>query len=388
MIPTYSELYTSVQADLKNKLNVTTIIGKAFINALSAVQAAKLKLYYLRSAFVYKNIFPDTADPESLGGSLERFGFVKLNRYPASATAGEYTVSVTGDIGANIPQNTTFKSLDTSSSPDKLFVLDTVFTFTSTTGNINLRALELGTGSSLIVTDQLQVTQPLANVNSFAEVVSVNVTPLEAESTEEYRQKTIQAYRTEPQGGSKSDYKFIWSLDAQGVRASYPYVKEPGIIDLYVEANPDDSTDGNGTPSQAILDDVEEVVEFDPDTSKPLEERGRRPMGTFQINYLPISTLSVDIVITDLSDISFLTTIKDAAEAYLFNIRPFVDGADNPNDNQKSILYEADIYGIVRDVLGNSATFESLIVKVATVQISRYEFTLGNIPYINTVTNV
>ena len=388
MIPTFEELYISVQSDLKNKLGTTSVIGKVVVNALSLVQAAKLKLFYLRSAFIYKNIFPDTSDPENLGGTLERFGFVKLGRYPASATAGEYTVSVTGEIGATIPQNTTFKSLDTSSSPDKIYVLDTVYTFTATTGTISLRSLELGSDSALIVTDQLQVTQPIANVNSFVEVVSVDVTPLEAEDSDVYRAKTIQAYRTESQGGAKSDYKFIWALDAQGVVASYSYVKEPGVIDLYVEAAPDDSIDGNGTPSQAILDDVEAVVEFDPDITKPLEERGRRPMGTFQINFLPIIALPVDVVITNLSDTSFLTSISDAIGAYLTNIRPFVDGADNPNSSQKGLLYEADIYGIVRDVLGNSATFQSLTVDVNGSWISIYEFTGGNIPYINSVTNV
>jgi len=386
-IPTYNDLYISVLADLRNKLGTKSIIGKLVLIAFSAVQAAKLKIYYLRIAFVYKNIFPDQADSQSLGGSLERFGFVKLNRYPESATAGIYTVEVTGEIGATIPPGTTFKSLDTSTSPDKLFVLDSLFTFTSETGSILLRALDLGTQASLIVTDQLQVTQPIANVDSFAEVISIDTTPFEAESIEIYRQKVIQSYRTESEGGAKSDY-IQWSLDAQGVRRAYPYVKsgDSGIIDLYVEANPDDSTDGYGTPSQAILDDVEAVVEFDPDDSKPLYERGRRPMGTFQINFLPVNVLPIDIEITNLSDVGFLAAIEDAIIVYLFNIRPFIDGADNPNNQQQDLLYETDIYGVVRGVIGSSATFESLTVKVDEVLENIYEFENGDIPFLRNLT--
>jgi len=388
-MPTYNELYTSVQADLRNKLVIKNIFGKVVLNVLAAVQAAKLKIYYLRIDFVYKNIFPDQADPETKGGALDRFGFVKLGRYPFAATAGVYTVVVTGNIGAVIPPNTTFKSLDTSNSPDKLFVLDSTFTFIAETGEIQIRSLDLGKQSELFEGDQVQVTQPLANVESFAVVIIINTIPLESESTDEYRAKTIQAFRTEAQGGSKSDYKFEWSLDVQGVKAAYPYLNtSPSIIDLYVEANPEDSTDGYGTPAQSILDAVEEVVEFDPDITKPLGSRGRRPMGAFQINFLPVQVLPVDVVITNLSDVSFLAAIKTSMETFLLDIRPFIDGADDPNNSQKDLLYENDVYGVVRGVLGSSAIFDSLIVNVDSNPINIYEFTLGNIPYINTVTNV
>lgn len=80
-IPTTQELYTSIKSDLETELNINIpVFGKIFLRALAAVQAAKLKLYYLAIASVQKNIFPDTADPESIGGTLERFGIVKLGR--------------------------------------------------------------------------------------------------------------------------------------------------------------------------------------------------------------------------------------------------------------------------------------------------------------------
>lgn len=387
MTPSLSDLYASVLSDLRNRFSITTLFGKVIFNAFALVQAAKLKLYYLHAAFIYKNIFPDTADPASIGGSLSRFGVVKLGRLLLPATAGEYTVDVTGVIGAVIPPNTTFKSLDTSTSPDKLFVLDTTFTFTATSGQIQIRALDLGADAKLEVGDSLQVTQPIADVDSFATVDSVDTIPIEAETTAEYSQKVIQAYSQEAQGGAKTDYR-IWAADAAGEREVYPYVIESGMIDLYIEANPADSLDGFGTPTAAIIAEVEEVVEFDPDTTKSLNERGRRPMGTFQINFEAVNVLPVDVEITTLSDVSFLTAIEDAIVAYLFNIRPYIDGADNPNDSQKGLLYEADIYGIVRGVLGSQATFVSLTVEVDSTPIAIYEFTTGDIPYLNSVTNV
>lgn len=385
--PSLNDLYTSILSDLRNRLKVTTIIGKVFLNAFAFVQAAKLKLYYLNSAFIYKNIFPDTADPESLEGTLSRFGYVKLGRYRNAATAGEYTVEVTGNIGATIAPGTTYKSSDTSTSPDHLFILDSTYTFTSATGSIQLRALDLGPDARLETNDILQVTQPIANIDSFGTVTAVIISPLEEESISEYRERIIQAFQLESQGGAKTDYR-IWALDAQGVRSVYPYVNSPGIIDLYVEANPSDSTDGKGTPTAAILNDVESVIEFDPDTTKPLNERGRRPMGAFQINFLSITVIYIDVVITNLSDVTYITSISDALDSFLFDIRPYVDGADLPSDSQKGFIYEADIYGIVRDILRGNATFDSLDLKVNNISVDIYEFTDGNIPGLNSVTNV
>ena len=384
-VPTYVSLYNSVLSDLRSKLNINSIIGKVALNAVALVQAAKLKIYYSYLAFVYKNIFPDTADPESLGGSLNRFGYMKLNRYPFSATAGEYTIQVTGEIGGTLPVNTTFKSLDTSSSPDKLFNLDSTVILAAETENIQVRALDLGTQADLQVGDELQVTQPIANVNSYASVISIDTEAQDAETTEVYKQKVSEAYKEEPQGGSKTDIR-AWSKDAQGVRTSYPYVNSPGIIDNYVEANPDDSTDGYGTPAQSILDEVEEVVEFDPDDTRPLDERGRRSMGIFQINYLPIDLLTVEVDIVGLTDVTFETAIETAIVAYLFEIRPFVDGADDPNDELKGYFYSVDIYGIVRDIIGNDARFTSLSVEIDSTPVEIYQFTDGYIPYLSSLT--
>jgi len=388
-VPTYAQLYTSISTDLRNRLGIRFIVGKVVLSAFAAVQAAKLKLLYLLAAFVFKNIFVDTADPESVGGSLERFGRVKLGRDPFPATAGEYKLNVTGEIGATIGPNTTFKSLDDSTNPGKLYILDSAFTFTSTTGLIQVRALDPGSGARLEILDSLQVTAPIVNVDSFADVDSVEVTPTEGETIEEYRATTIQSYQLEPQGGAKTDYR-IWAQDAAGVREVYPYVEdgEPCKIRLFVEANASDSTDGLGTPSQSILDDVEEVAEYDPDTTKPDNERGRRPMGTFEIYFVAIILNPVDVEITNLSDTSYLTTITNSITAYLLNIRPFIDGADNPNLAAKGKLYASDIVNIVRDVLGINATFDSVEMSVNSIVYQQFEFDLGNIPYTRNVTNI
>jgi uncharacterized phage protein gp47/JayE len=369
-VPTFQELYNSVLTDLRNKLQTTTIIGKIALNAFAAVQAAKLKIFYLTINNVEQNIFIDTADDDT----IIRYGLVKLGRLPNAATAGQYNLNVIGEIGAVIAPGTTFKSLDSSSNPGVIVQLDTAYTFTSTSGVILVRALELGAAFALQTGDQLQLTAPIASVDSFADVDSIQVTPTEAEDIEQYRKLVIEAYRSEPQGGARIDYR-IWTNDVSGTRTVYPYVKsgESGVIDLFIEANAVDSVDGNGTPSASLIQDVEDAIEPD-----------KRPMGTFQINYLAVVTIDVDVQITNLSDPTFLTAIESSIRDFLLDIRPFIDGADNVNDRNDK-LFESDIYNIVRDVIGLNATFDSLEMFVDAVSVDVFTFDQGNIPYINSV---
>ena len=387
-IPTISQLKADIIADLEAQYGESIpAFGKVFLNALAAVQAAKLKLYYLAIAHLQKNIFVDTADPEASGGTLERFGRIKLNRNPFPATAAQYEIQVSGTVGSVINAQTTFKSDDDSINPGKLFILDTPFTLATNPDTCNVRALEAGLDSSLNIGDTLTATVPISGVDKSVEVVSEVVEPLAAEDIEEYRQKTVEAFQLEPHGGAASDY-ILWAADAQGVRKVYPYAVSgaPGEINLYVEATLADSTDGKGTPSVGILADVESVVEFDPDTTLPLTERGRRPLGTNEVHYLAVTIKDIDIEISGGGSFTAddKTAIFNALKEELFDIRPFVSAADilaNKND----IL---DVNRIIATILSvkPGSSFGTVVLKVNTVSVSTYTFTNGDIPYLDTIT--
>tara|TARA_R110002167_G_scaffold110087_4_gene280350 strand:+ start:13345 stop:14526 length:1182 start_codon:yes stop_codon:yes gene_type:complete len=389
-IPTLNQLYTDILGQLESELGITIpLFGRNFLRALAAVQAAKLKLIYLMIADVQKNIFVDTADPESIGGTLERFGRVKLGRSPFSAQAGTYTVSVTGTALAVIKASTTFKSNDNSTSPSMLFQLDNDYTLTGTGDTIDVRALEGGLDSQLVIGDTLTATAPIANVESLATVTAEVITPLSAETIEDYRTKAIEAYQLEPQGGAATDYR-LWSADAQGVAKVYPYVKQgfAGEIELFVEATQIDSIDGKGTPSIAILNDVESVVEFDPDTTKPLNERGRRPVGVFNIDFNPITVKEINVELTGYQNLTptIQATIDTAVEAFIQTVRPFVDAAD-VLANKKDILSVNNLTFVILEAVPQSI-FTSLDLKVDTVSVPTFTFDNGDIPNFNPLTYV
>jgi uncharacterized phage protein gp47/JayE len=389
-IPTINDLYTSILSDLKSEIGITNdFFGKVFLIPLAMVQAAKLKLYYLAIANIQRNIFVDLAEPISIGGTLERFGLVKLGRLPFTAKSGSYAVTVTGTIGALIKANTTFKSNDSSLNPAKLFVVDSDHTMVTASDTITVRALEAGLDSQLEINDQMSLTAPIANIDKIATVSSETITPLAAEDVEDYRTKTIEAYQLEPQGGAGSDYR-IWSSDAQGVLRVYPYARQGfnNEVIVFVEATVADSTDGKGTPSQAILDDVEAVIEFDPDTTKPLNERGRRPLGVFDVSVVEITVFEVDVIITNYQGLTpeIQTSIDNAIKGFVDSVRPFVSSAD-VLANQNDIISENKLISVIY-AAEPSSVFDSLSLEIDSVPTPSFTLIDGNIGHLNSVAYV
>jgi uncharacterized phage protein gp47/JayE len=382
-IPTIAQLYSQVKSDLETAYGDSIpSFGKNFLRAIAMVQAGKLKLYYLVVGNLQKNIFIDTAEPEALGGTLERFGRVKLGRNPYPATSGKYVIQITGVVGSSVKSSQTFKSNDDSLSPGILYVLDATYVMISNPDNITVRCLTPGLEGKLMVGDGLTATSPIANVNAAASVISEATQPLAAEGIEDYRSKALDAYRLEPQGGAGSDYR-LWA-QVQGVQQSYPYAKSGAAneINLFVEATIADSTDGKGTPSAFILAAVEAAVELDPDTTRPILERGRRPLGVFQVHYLPITPKNVVIKITGFVGINadIQTLIFNAIKSTLSITRPFVDSVDilaNRND----VFGINQIISVILSVMPGS-TFGAITLTIAGAPATSYKFTQGDIPYL------
>ncbi len=387
-IPKLKDLYDAILADLESSVSITIpFFGKSFLRGLAAVQAAKLKLIYLALAILQKNIFVDQADPEIKGGTLERFGRVKIGRNPFAAIPGQYVVLVTGEAGAVIAESQTFKSNDDSLSPGMLFVLDEEYTLVGTGDSITLRALSAGVVSKLLIGDKLTATSPIALVEAIVVVDSVAVEPEAAEDIEDYRTKVLNSYRLEPQGGAPADYR-LWSQDAQGVKQTYPYARSGYVneVNVYVEATVADSTDGKGTPSAGLLSDVYDVINKSPDTTLPILDRGRRPVSV-RVNPLAITPKDVDIEI--LGYVGLNSTIEalilSEITKLINSVRPFVDAIDDPQRGKNDIL---DTNRLISAILTArpGATFTSVVLKVDSVTYSTYTFENGDIPYFNSIT--
>lgn len=386
-IPSIIELQQNIVEDLKSKLNLSDDDLKKTLNAISLVLSGQMKILYLYLADIQNNIFPDTADSVDQGGTLERIGQIYLNRPPFPDAIGVFNISVNGIIGSVLREGLTFKSNEDALNPGQLFVLDSEHIMVSTTDVIEVRSLGAGTDFNLSVNDKMTITEPVIGVDKTVTVAAVTTQPTSGETEENYRDAILRAIQLEPQGGSKSDYR-QWASDAQGVRLVYPYVRDAdaGIVDVYVEATLADSTDGKGTPTTTILNEVLAVIEQDPDLSKPINERGRRPIQANVITSA-ITLVPVDVTISGLNDSS--QAVKDVIESalidMLYEVRPYISGADLLR-NKNNILYSGRVQSVVTDALANGNFFNQLNLIVDGNSVVSYEFDLGNIPYLRNLT--
>lgn len=387
-IPNLTEIKDTIANDLKNKLNLSDSNLRYVLDAMDSVLAAQFKLVYLYLSDIQNNIFPDTANVEADGGTLERLGRIYLNRNPRPATSGVYKLSVSGTAGAVLRNSLTFKSNENSKNPNQLYVLDAEYILTGSSDEIEVRSLGGGLDFELNVNDELTITEPVIGVNSLVTVLEVIDSPLASEDIEVYRQNILDAIQLEPQGGSKTDYR-LWANDAQGVRKVYPYVKngEAGTVQVYVESVLP-GEDGNGIPSTSLMNDVDDVIKFDPDETKPINERGRIPIQA-TLEVLPIEPIAVDVEITGLNDNSLAvqSAIQNNLKAFLYNVRPYVAGADLPR-TKNDILYSGRLQSVVTDVLDSSNFFTGFVMKVNGNVENSFQFTLGSIPYLRNITYI
>lgn len=382
-IPTIIELNEALEADFRSKLNLSDDDLKKVLTAFNAVLAAQFKLVHLFLSDIQNNIFPDTADLLINGGTLERLGLIYLGRNPNPATVGVFELSVTGVVGSTLRSGLTFKANDDAKNGGKLFILDAEYTLVSGANIIEVRALGNGTEYDLNVGDELTITEPVIGVDQTSTVSLVVTQPTASESVDNYRQAVLDAIQLEPQGGAKTDYR-LWASDAPGVRRVYPYVRESnaGVVDVFVEATLADSTDGEGTPSASLLNDVKEVIEFDPDTTKPINERGRRPIQaiveTSAVNLVPVDVNIIGLVE---NTATIQTAVLNNLKTFLRDVRPYIAGADLAR-NKNDILYSARLQGVVTDVLDNTNFFTSFEMLVNGVSEISYTIGGANIPYL------
>ena len=379
--PSLSDLYSSISSNFKSEFDIQDENDlKRVLTAIASSDAGMLKIFYLALLDVQKNILPDLADNEAMGGTLERFGRLKLGRDPNPATQGRYSLTFTGVSGTTLPIGTQFVNKVTN----KYYTTDASATLSGISGTITILADKSGL-DTLQVGDILFSVNTIININSQAIVASIVSIASDSEDLEDYRKLINQSYRLEPNGGSASDYIF-WALDVPSVRTVYPYTSAPGMANIYVEG-----ITGNGTVLQSTLDllwkssDKTGVFEQDPDITLSDYERGRRQLGFTDLNLMSVAALPVVVTITNLKDQSSGVTasIQSEISSMLYDKRPYISGVGDIN-NRNDTLYFRDVVSALDNALTNGNTYDDVSVTVNGLAIP-FQFLNGNIPTLTSV---
>ena len=127
---------------------------------------------------------------------------------------------------------------------------------------------------------------------------------------------------------------------------------------------------------------MEQVVNFSPDTSLPVNQNGRRPLQVM-VYYLPVTIKTIVVTITGYQSLTPAkqTLLLTAITNTISLIRPFVAAADLAIDKNDILDNNKLIASIITAIPGS--TFSSVSFTVNGLPLSSYTFINGDIPYLN-----
>lgn len=176
-----------------------------------------------------------------------------------------------------------------------------------------------GVIGNLDALDIVSFVQPLANVERDMVVDSVTTTGADAETEAAYRQRVIDRFQKQPQGGAGVDY-VIWGEIPSGVINIYPYTGDDGFVDVYVEVNT--TIEPDGIAPQSVLDEVTEAITYDEGSQT------RKPINAY-LNVYSITRRGFDVNIIGLT-VDDPTTVEalinGAITQYFLDREPFIEG--------------------------------------------------------------
>lgn len=392
--PTLTDLFNGISAEFKTNFGISSSNDlKRVLTAFAASEAGFLKLLYFQLLDVQKNCYPDLADSTDNGGTLERFGQIRLNRLPTKATQGEYIISISGTSGTVLPLGTQFKTNSTTNKIPAIYTTTENVTLVNGIATVHVLSNKFGTDYELSTNDLLYTVNPIININPLAIVSNIVIPPTNDEDIEVYRALILQSFRLEPTGGSPSDY-VLWALDVPGIRTVYP-LTTPGTAcsgSIYVESNTN-----NGVATQAQLDALWKVnyvngiwsptgvFELNPDET--VENRGRRQLGFSNLIVESCQTLSYSIEIKNLTDQSdaVKSSILSSLKSIFYKKRPYRAGVDDPN-HPNDTLRLSDVIFAVENALVDGNSFDDVIVSAPTEYPLPMRFFGGLIPIVGNVT--
>jgi len=376
-IPTLSQLQTTLKNLLSSLFN-TVIRSDSVLATFAIAIASMLKPLWLGIAKTQKNILPDTADPGSGGGTLDGWGWIALKRNRYQAVQGQYLVSVTGSVGANIPAGSSFLSSDTSLSPTNVYVLDYDFTMSATTDTITLRAVVAGSTSALNVGNTLVPINPISGVDNLATVIEISVVPVDEEDIEVFRKKIITNYRLFPGSWSAIDYRLI-GANVSGVNEIYAYLYSShyGQVNVFIEGNT-----AGVAPSVTVINNVRDAIEL------------KRPLGVLQVNYLACPIKNIVVTIAQITGYTLTsaqrTNIFNALTEAINKVRPFIAACDVLAERNDTIsttyggLYSTNIQTIISSAIPG-VPFGTVSFTLDGTPTATYLFENGQIPYLSNV---
>lgn len=209
----YDAIKADILRDTANNLDGAVVGPDSDYAVRASGEAAAIEGLYAHQLWIYKQIFPDTADEDNLLRHAAKHGVIRKS---ASAASGFATL--TGTVGALIPASTEGKtatgiaivtSAEAEIGSDGTAVVAIVVSVTGISGN-----LPVGTA--------LTLTSPPSGITTAAVISTATTGGYEQETLPSLLNRLLFELQEPPMGGNLADYK-RWARDVPGVGYAYIY---------------------------------------------------------------------------------------------------------------------------------------------------------------------
>lgn len=274
-LPTRAELLQRILADYRLELGADPL-RRSWERAAALAQTGISKGLYGYLQFVFRQLFPDTADDFYFYRWLNIFG---LTVKPAVYWQG--TVDATGTNGTIIPAGSVIVRSDGVE-----YTVDADTEILGTT-EVAITASVADSASNNDDGQPLAFSPAIAGVGTAVVVTATTETGVDVEVREDAQPRLLLRLSSPPAGGSEADY-VRWATEVPGVTRCYPYLPAtPNTVWLVC------LRDNDGTGS-AILPDSTERTEIQDyvNTLRPY---------TVAISVIPVVAVTVNVQISNLN---------------------------------------------------------------------------------------
>lgn len=357
-VPTTAQIRESIIAGFESRLPTTVLrLSHKFLYVFATVLSGVVSLNYKYGGFIFLQQFVQFASTEEtdINGRkvipLVQWGrrVGVPDRTLATRFEGAVSIAVTDQTGT-LPANTLLASEGTGYT----YLTLAAVPLTSASVTAPIRAVDdpdknggRGAAGNLITGDTLSFLGSPSNVSTDVVLSSVTTTAADEESWDAYRQRILDRFRSQPQGGAPADYE-SWAESVEGIINAYPYTGDPGQVNVYCEATEKSSGDPDGIPTVAQLTAVANAIEYNDNGLA-----SRRPISSF-VNVYGISRTKFEVVVSGLvtDDPTLLpvckTQIDAAIESYLLSREPYINGLSA--GTRRDRVSQFDVFGIIQDV--------------------------------------
>ena len=356
---TIEEVQQLLIRSFEHKFNTQLrILPKSFIKILCKVFAGVFIVVYKLVGWYFLQMFPETADWKEvtiLGVRLRPLIKLGVLFGVGEPLAGvQWRGIITIDVltqGSVLYSGTQLKSNVTG----KLYIVEEAKTLLQQKETVSVVCTEIGTAGNLEKNDTLNFVNPYGFIKTEAVVSDVARVGLDNELESSYRNRVINRFRLQPQGGALADYR-IWASEVPGVLNVYPYndKEQPGGVLLYVSGISDVYADR--IPDKGLLKKVGEACTYDPETGRAT----RKPLtamldpkndGSYS-NVKPVSVAVFDVVITGVSGIApadFAQVVKPSLQNYFLDRDLYIRGLSDDN-NRTNVISKNHVITVVNQI--------------------------------------